>query len=263
MESNLRGISCELIIADDVTAGMSDDAIKKYSEELIDNTIDGRLEIKRHLEQIKQEILLIVHDESLVNQMFIAGGAIRSLVNNERVSDYDIFLRNEDQIKLLNEALAYRSVMYSSKNSIGLITSTGKHLQFIVCATGTPDNVIGEFDFTCNMNYYELGSGDLEINTDTYTKQLVINSNARNSVGTLLRVGKFVAKGYLHPSRADMVGLAVKLTKLDPIESYSDLDNYSRMNFNESERQSFEVDLGFSDVVFKINSERIGSAGGA
>lgn len=229
----------------------------------------NRTEIIQHLQEVKEEIVLIIPDEKLLTKMFIAGGSIRSMVRDEKIADYDVFLRDTDGIQELKEALAYRQVLYESKNSIGLITSTGKHIQFIICATGSPSEVVGEFDFTCNMNYFEFRKinefvgdegSELFIHPDTSISQLKINPDARNAMGTFLRIGKFLKKGFEYPSRADMVKLGVKLSKLEPIEAYSDLDNQSRMSFNDEEVAGFNEYLVMD--MEPRSSDRIGSAGG-
>ena len=227
-----------------------------------------REQIIKHLEEVKAEIELIIPEPELIAKMSVAGGAIRAMVRDQKIADYDIFLSNDGAVQELREALAYRTTLYDSKNSIGLITHTGKHIQFIVCAVGDPVDIVGEFDFTCNMNFYRFRAlpwqNNLVIHSDTYHDQLVVNPNARNAVGTLLRVGKFVGKGYKHPSRSDMIGLAIKISRLDPITHYSHLEESSRMNFNEQEVQSIESS-GLNLIIDKSTSsnDRVGSNGGA
>ena len=221
-------------------------------------------DITKHLQELKTEIELIIPEPALVNKMFVAGGCIRSMVRDQKIADYDIFLPDEGSVQELREALAYRQVMYQSKNSIGLLSASGKHIQFIVCAVGTPEQIVSEFDFTCNMSHFSFGTSELVIHSDSLSNQLVINPNARNVMGTFLRVGKFVNKGYAYPSRLDMIALGIKLTKHDPIDKYSELEESSRMAFSESETQAFEG-VGFNIImdVTPRSSDRIGSAGGA
>lgn len=222
-------------------------------------------QIIKHLEEVKSEIELIIPEPELIAKMSVCGGALRSMVRDQKIADYDIFLPDEGAVQELRESLAYRTTLYDSKNSIGLITSTGKHIQFIICAVGHPFEIINEFDFTCNMNYYEFGGKNaLMINYDTYHNRLVVNPDARNAVGTLLRVGKFVAKGYQYPSRSDMVGLTIKISRLDPITHYSHLEESSRMNFTQDEISDL-CSGEFNLVIDKDTSsnDRVGSNGGA
>lgn len=221
-------------------------------------------EIKVHMEEVKSEIELIIPEHNILNKMFIAGGAIRSLVTKTKVSDYDIFVRDEETIQEVRDALVYRQTLYQSLNSIGIITSTGKHLQFIVCASGTPESVVGEFDFTCNQSHYDFGTKVLTVHPDAYNMQLRVNPNARNAMGTFLRIGKFLQKGYTYPPREDIITLGVKMTQHDPITTYAELDESSRMNFTEAEvvQVSEIIDMDIRPV-FKLSSSRVGSAGGA
>lgn len=219
------------------------------------------VEIKKHLEEVRSEIELIIPEEKILNKMFIAGGALRSLVTQTKVSDYDIFVRDDETIQEVIDALVYRSTLYQSKNSIGIISSTGKHLQFIICASGTPESVIGEFDFTCNQNYYEFGTKAMVIHPDAYGMQLRVNPNARNAMGTFLRIGKFLNKGYDYPPREDMINLGVKMTQHDPITTYTELDESSKMNFTEVEVEQVSKIIDI-DIDFKFKPTRIGSNGG-
>lgn len=232
---------------------------------MLDNVVDVReLSIQKHLEEVRTEIELVIPDNNLLSKMFIAGGSIRSLATYRNIVDYDIFLKDSDGIRELKETLAYRQVLYESKNSIGLITSTGKHIQFIICASGDPESVVGEFDFTCNQNHWDMGTRALTIHPDAYTMNLRINPNARNAMGTFLRVGKFLTKGYTYPPREDMIHLGVKMTQHDPITTYSELDESSRMNFTEEEtKQVSEIIQMDIKPVMSVFKSRIGSAGGA
>ncbi len=219
------------------------------------------MEMKKHLEEVRSEIELIIPDEKVLNKMFIAGGALRSLATQTKIADYDVFVQDDETIQEVIDALVYRSTLYQSKNSIGIITSTGKHLQFIVCASGSPESVIGEFDFTCNQNYYEFGTKDLKIHPDAYGTQLRVNPDARNAMGTFLRIGKFLAKGYTYPPREDMINLGVKMTQHNPITTYIELDESSKMNFTEAEVEQVSKIININ-VDLKARVSRVGSNGG-
>jgi hypothetical protein len=221
------------------------------------------LNTKHHLQEVYSEVELIIPDEKILAKMFIAGGSIRSLSTQTKVVDYDIFLADADGIQELKEALAYRQVMYRSKNSIGLLTSTGKHIQFIICTSGSPESVVGEFDFTCNQSYYEFATKSLVVHPDAFNKQLRINPNARNAMGTFLRIGKFLSKEYTYPPREDMIHLGVKMTQQEPITSYTELDESSRMNFTEAEVEQVSKIIEMDTRPFVLSTSRVGSAGGA
>jgi hypothetical protein len=221
------------------------------------------IEAKKHLEEVRSEIELIIPEEKILSKMFIAGGAIRSLMTQTKVSDYDIFVKDDETIQEVIDALVYRQTLYQSKNSIGVISSTGKHLQFIVCASGTPESVVGEFDFTCNQSYYDFSTKTLTVHPDAYTMQLRVNSNARNAIGTFLRIGKFLQKGYSYPPREDMIHLGVKMTQHEPITTYTELDESSRMNFTEAEVAQVSEIINMDTRPSKLSASRVGSAGGA
>ena len=196
--------------------------------------------VKNHLDQVILELSKLIPLEFIKENLFIAGGSIRSLVSGEEPQDYDFFMKS-DVASQIREYL--KDVMkYESDNSIGTyvqeaVTShsgltylKNKEIQIIICAKGTPKDIIGEFDFRNNMNYYDISTGELVIDEYASNKQLKINPMARNLVGTLARVSKFVEKrGFRVPSIEDMTILAIRLTNSEPIESLSELKDASRL----------------------------------
>ena len=218
----------------------------------------------KHLKEIKEEVSLIVTETDLLDQMFIAGGAIRSLLIGDKVSDYDIFFKTQEALEKFVAHMEYRQYEYKSNNSIGLFSSTGKHLQFIIVTSGSPESVVGEFDFTCNQSFYNFSEELLNVHTDSYSRNLRINPNARNTMGTFLRIGKFLRKGYNYPPREDMVMLGIKMTQHEPITTYTDLDESSKMNFIEKEMDKVNdlITLDEKWNLIKVRPTRVGSAGG-
>lgn len=126
-----------------------------------------------------------ISDMSLAGS-YIAGGAIRSLVLGEQVKDVDIFCHNVDVIeKIRNEyirGLPFScSFVLESDNAL-TFSINGVQFQIIKVKTGQPLEVIGEFDFEMNMNYFEFAEGAIPYfhNLEAIkTKTLTINKNCR------------------------------------------------------------------------------------
>lgn len=232
---------------------------------VVDTQKELQVKVINHLKLVKEEVSLIVSETELLDQMFIAGGAIRSLLVGDKVSDYDIFFKTQEALDKFVSHMEHRQYEYKSNNSIGLFTSTGKHLQFIIVTSGSPGSVVGEFDFTCNQSFYTFSEELLNVHTDSYTRDLRINPNARNSMGTFLRIGKFLRKGYNYPPREDMIMLGIKLTQHESITTYTDLDESSKMNFTEKEMDKVNdlIELDDKWKTIKLRPTRVGSAGGA
>ena len=186
-------------------------------------------EIKQHLDKIVLELSNTIPMDFIKENLFIAGGAIRSLVHNETPKDYDFFVKSPEAIEKLKE-MDFRW-LYKSDNSIGLYLHESKaEVQIIICSSGTPNKVVDEFDFANNANYYDFANDNLYLNNWVYSKQLKIQTTARNLVGTLARIPKFVERGYTLPSVEDLTVLAVRLTKQEPITKLSQLREEARIS---------------------------------
>ena len=151
------------------------------------------------------------------NDMFLAGGAVASLIQGGEVNDWDVYFTNSltqkvvidlfttdyllsDDIALVDEK--YREVMgtpggrcitenaMTLKNGIQLIT---KH-------NGTPDEIRETFDFVHCKPYYHFGKDQLFISKEQYdlcyNKKLKVNNQ---KYLTTWRQSKFEQRGYTWP----------------------------------------------------------------
>lgn len=192
------------------------------------------------LEYVKDRYKL---NNDTANKLYIAGGAIRSLILNEEVKDYDIFIEN-DEVKtlLLEESKTKCNGSYISDNAITLYSPYGQ-IQIITTKTGFPWEVIDEFDFVMNQNYYcpnltvaGVCDGLYIADIDTVmSKKLKINKHCRNKLGTLARLAKFLERGYLPPNKLDLVELGIAISKLNPITTLTELASESKLYLNAEE----------------------------
>lgn len=196
-----------------------------------------RGEITTKLDLITDELAKLIPRDLLERECFFAGGCIRSMVRGEKVNDYDLFVRTPEALVKIKEHLELYCI-YNSKNSMGIVrrliddelcTAETIEIQLIVCATGSPDHIIGEFDFTNNMNYYDLSNKYLSVNASTAFPELGVNPKCRNVLGTLARIPKFVERGYSMPSSQDMVTLGIRASKMSPITKVSELAENCRI----------------------------------
>ena len=179
--------------------------------------------------------------DSECDDIYLAGGAIRSLIIGEDVRDFDIFVTcNSLKVKLIKLAKE-NSYGYVSDNAITHYTLFGQ-VQIITTATGYPWDIVAEFDFVMNQNYYykylaTLTDNPLKIGCrDTIlAKKLTINQNCRNKLGTLARLIKFIERGYTPPSKFDMVALGIAISKLNPITTLTELVSESKLYLNVEE----------------------------
>ncbi len=143
------------------------------------------------------------------NELFIAGGFIRSCIANERISDIDLFSPSNDASNLC--ALKLKRDYYNIVKTDNAITVCGRGrmtAQFIYKWTfAEPKDVLPSFDFTiakaiiwydgkdwnslCDDRFYK----------DLAAKRLVYCSPKRIEEvgGSMLRVLKFYQRGYRIP----------------------------------------------------------------
>lgn len=177
-----------------------------------------------HFSEFKDEFL---------SEAYIAGGSIRSMIADEEVKDYDIFLRSDKLVARIRET---KGLSYISDNAVSVYMGIDQ-IQIITNFTAHPSDMIDEFDFTMNQNFFDpiietiVARDELSI----LTKQLVINKTCRNKLGTLARISKFVARGFLVPSKTDMLMLGAAISQLSPITTIEELVSESRMFLSSSD----------------------------
>lgn len=183
-------------------------------------------ELKNRIKFFSENFLPPELSNRFIKNAYISGGAIFSLYNGEDVKDYDMFLSDEDIVKDLykhfeSEArLSYsggvRKGTYKGCNIIVTdnAISIGNY-QIITRFIGAPVGVIGQFDFKHNQFYLEDG----EIKTISgwkYLKEKKLYYNedrARDICGTIIRVKKFVERGFKITNK-EMAKMLLKLHKV-------------------------------------------------
>ncbi|UNY48747.1 hypothetical protein P9294_gp032 [Bacillus phage FADO] len=147
--------------------------------------------------------------EEFKEKSFLGGGAIYCLYNGKEPKDYDFFLKDKelgDRLRTYfvdNDRLKYKNgVLVSTYNNKRLVVtdnaiSIGDY-QIITRWSGTPKEVIREFDFKHNMYYF------CNNRIEALTKWKYLDDNklyyneerARDICGTIIRVKKFVERGF-------------------------------------------------------------------
>lgn len=142
------------------------------------------------------------------DRLFLAGGFIRSIIAGERPSDIDLFGPTEAVLRASAEDLQkYRmgSRIHKSDNAYTLLSPPRKPIQFITrWLYLDPEVLLKEFDFTVAQaiiwwdgDYWQsLASPRFYV--DLAAKRLYYTSPVRkeDAGGSLLRVRKFLSKGY-------------------------------------------------------------------
>lgn len=146
-----------------------------------------------------------------VREMFVSGGCIASLLQNETPKDFDVYFKSQssanrvDSFCKLNSGFVedvnenYRDT--TPNNSGKLFTENAitmkNGLQFITKHVGSPKEIRDTFDFVHCKPYYDFEEDLLYISKQQYLacvdKKLIINNH--NTV-TEHRIQKFIQKGY-------------------------------------------------------------------
>lgn len=170
------------------------------------------------------------------SDIFLAGGFIRSCIAGEEVKDIDLFAPDKETAKIVADSLAAGGDVYTTDNAHTVVVHRVS-VQVIHRWTFTsPRDCMMSFDFTiaqaaiwfsngwmsaCHKDYY----------ADLAAKRLVYTSPSRieNVGGSMLRVIKFVRRGYIIP--LDSLGAVVaRLTSgvdYSKIRQYENSEDYS------------------------------------
>jgi hypothetical protein len=123
--------------------------------------------------------------KQLINRGCVAGGAISSVIRNERPKDYDIFFNKEDAAAIYKyfgvstffktyafrqDGRDYDTHAFVTPNAISL----PKRIQLIGGITGeTPEEIVAQFDFVHTKAYINLSSNVASIPENTIVASLL------------------------------------------------------------------------------------------
>ncbi len=152
----------------------------------------------------------------IIENCYIAGGAIFSLYNRQTPRDYDLFFYD----KMPDYVYAYFTECFKTEYAI----SIGK-VQLIIKFFGAPHECVNQFDFKHNMYYYEPFKDSSKIKSVLHDfsfldkKELLLNDNrARDIENVFMRIRKFLDRGFKisHKERTKILKKcdSAKLTKI-------------------------------------------------
>ncbi|MCR8641421.1 hypothetical protein NV379_02015 [Paenibacillus sp. N1-5-1-14] len=158
-------------------------------------------------------------------QAYISGGCIYSLYNDTDPKDYDFFIKcpklAADLSDYFKEVSEYKgkSICGGVYKKLGLTVtdnaiSIGKY-QIITQWVGTPEEVVGQFDFKHLQFFYQNGVvNTLSSFNFLSSNQLVYNEKrARDICGTIVRTSKFLQRG-MKIKHKEMGKILLKLSEI-------------------------------------------------
>ena len=171
-------------------------------------------DVKVELDEISTFLVDRLGQVLPLENAFFAGGCLRDLSVSQIPKDYDIYFFNSADVEKVKEYFAANQLNVESSplNNYNLtLQYKGQPVvfQFITLMTGSPESVIGAFDFTMNMNYYVFSTEETHIDNDVGDLRLHPGSNILRPIHALCRITKFLGRGYTISHR-ELVELAEK-----------------------------------------------------
>ncbi|MGM1044797.1 MAG: hypothetical protein ACQEXX_01485 [Bacillota bacterium] len=167
-------------------------------------------EVSLKLKEVKNELIKLLPTQfwnRFEDSCYISGGCIYSLYHDNQPKDYDFFISSKELAAELRDYFIDQAEYKGNSLSGGLFRnlplcitdnaiSIGKY-QIITQWIGEPEDVIMEFDFKHNQNYWRKNR-IYTLSDWSYLKgkALVYNeARARDICGTLMRVPRFIQRG--------------------------------------------------------------------
>jgi hypothetical protein len=179
--------------------------------------------LKRKMKFVIPEVLLEMAHEY---PFYIAGGAVTSVYTNSEINDFDVYLKNKEDIFPFMYEICNVAYIISVTDKSVLLNHSG-HLINIILMDGFPtvDKLFEAFDFTCVMGAYDVGN-DVFIThedfiTDNSRRTLQFNHKTKFPIMSALRVKKYEERGYTI-SKNEFLRILLTAMTLD-LKTYDDV----------------------------------------
>jgi hypothetical protein len=187
---------------------------------------------------------------------FIAGGCIPSMLLDQYVNDFDIYLENKTSVEIVKKYFNTLTVQ-PEKFKVNLITENAINLsdkiQIITKYYGNPIHVVNKFDWAHIKSYYKYDE-KLFIKDDVFKmihEKELIYTGSDFPLSSLLRMQKFIKKGW-HVSTKTIVNIVLDIVQAfhNPNKSYKENILIEDDFVNEDEyKEEFSVD----EIVHHLN----------
>lgn len=192
----------------------------------------------------------------LLNDVFLAGGAIRSYFTEQPVKDYDLYCRNEQAWEKLRTFFSRYDVKYQTSNATTYEVNLNEQfseIQLIDAYYGDIFTVLNKFDFSVCQGAYDFVRQEFWVSDrfllDNIQKKLVYNMHNEYPLSALSRTLKYREYGYTI-SNYELMKIAMKLSSLD----MNDMQTFTKQLGGVSVRSSdsFSGCLTVADCVKQI-----------
>lgn len=155
------------------------------------------------METTKQRLQVVLHEtvkffqlNSVADDLYIAGGAIRDLERDKVPADYDIYVTNKASADIVRNVISRSYVTNMNGNFKIYLPPLGVKLNIILNEefNVSPEVLIHEFNFTCNQNF--LHGDRLKLSNDIKYTELVLNPLCKYPLGCMVKVPRMLELGY-------------------------------------------------------------------
>jgi hypothetical protein len=133
------------------------------------------------------------------HNMYLAGGAVRDLIRKIVPNDYDLFFRTDEAkdefVRRFSRAMTGTPFKNFEITLNGNFKISPSKVQFITMFTGSPEKVVGGFDWSVNMVWVDLTAKVISL-AYPYSNDLYFNLDATHVFSAIERLPKFLAMGY-------------------------------------------------------------------
>lgn len=206
-----------------------------------------------------------------IENCYLAGGAVLSLITKTPINDYDIYPKNENGLIRAIEEFKDRGTCVNITNKAATFILNDetdddgrRRLAQIILGSYFPthDSIFEKFDFSVCMAAYDFDDKTFHTNEDTMidiaSRTLRFNHRTQYPLASLVRLKKYKAKGY-NISKAELVKMALSVARAGMPTSWTELENtiggiYGRSICLSKDENGNEIPFEFDTVIDRLSN---------
>jgi len=206
-----------------------------------------------------------------IENCYLAGGAVLSLITKTPIHDYDIYPKNENGLICAIEEFKDRGTCINITNKAATfilndeVDDDGRRrLAQIILGSYFPthESIFEKFDFSVCMVAYDFDNKTLHVNDNTMidiaSRTLTFNHRTLYPLASFVRLKKYKAKGY-NISKAELVKMGLAVAKAGMPTSWTELENaiggiYGRSICLGKDNDGNEIPFEFDTVIDRLSN---------
>ena len=162
------------------------------------------IQVEKRLKEAKDAFISnVIKDESFRDSVYLAGGCIRDLISGVEPKDWDLYCVDEATAVKLRRVLS-KNISFNNNGNFDWLDYASNYRFNIICNKEfcvSPEDLIKEFNFTCNMNYFHDNKLVTKYLPDIMYKSLVFNRSSSYPLGCLVKLPRMQEIGYVVPEK--------------------------------------------------------------